>query len=67
MKVRINWLLSIGAAGCIFGKGAGASSMKLYKIPNDIRQKGVPFDFQNDRSVSCGNGDASRIQEISAP
>ena len=59
------YILSINSAGGVFGKGADAARVELYHIPDDIGQISIPFDFQNDRGVSCRYGDTFRIQKVS--
>ena len=67
MRCRLlyRYILSINSAGGVFGKGADAARVELYHIPDDIGQISIPFDFQNDRGVSCRYGDTFRIQKVS--
>ncbi len=54
-------------AGCIFGKSAGSAAFERNCIAYDVRQKIVPFYFENNGGIAGRNGHQIQIQKIGTP
>lgn len=64
IRILVVYCSVIYPAGGIFGKGAAVPVGQLYRIADNIRKPGVPFNLQNNRRTFYGNGRTFGIQEI---
>lgn len=54
----------VDPAGGVFGERRGAPPLQLDRVPDHVRQEGVPLDLQYRRRASGGDGNTAEVKKI---